>query len=43
MAKKIEQKQSITSSDNSEAKTDITLIAGSSEYDLSKHELKNER
>ncbi|URH79392.1 YopT-type cysteine protease domain-containing protein [Pasteurella multocida] len=40
IAKKIEQKQSITSSDNSEAKTDITLIAGSSEYDLSKHELK---
>ncbi|MBM2608587.1 YopT-type cysteine protease domain-containing protein [Pasteurella multocida] len=40
IAKKIEQKQSITSGDNSEAKTDITLIAGSSEYDLSKHELK---
>ncbi|HHE3653254.1 TPA: YopT-type cysteine protease domain-containing protein [Pasteurella multocida] len=40
IAKKIEQKQSITSGDNSEAKTDVTLIAGSSEYDLSKHELK---
>ncbi|WP_231717850.1 YopT-type cysteine protease domain-containing protein [Pasteurella multocida] len=40
IAKKIEQKQSITSGNNSETKTDITLIAGSSEYDLSKHELK---
>ncbi|MDP9500621.1 YopT-type cysteine protease domain-containing protein [Bisgaard Taxon 45] len=40
IAKKIEQKHSITSGNNSEAKTDITLIAGSSEYDLSKHELK---
>ncbi|MCL7799680.1 hemagglutinin repeat-containing protein [Pasteurella multocida] len=40
IAKKIEQKQSITSGDNSEAKTDVTLIAGSSEYDLSKYELK---